>query len=260
METVAWVQAIGTAALVVVTTWYVLHTGRMAQAMKGRPYVYVGLSCHLPDLFIEVSNTGQRAAYNLQFRVTPFALLSQVTTGYGLAERTPTRMSDGLQCLPPGHKMLYPLQTCLELYDAGSPQDLHITVEYGESREGAREHIETFPVSFSEYDGTPLEAFDESGQKDILRELKGIRGALKGIRDYITYAATGGRKVPVGVLARSKASCPLCGEPISRGVSVCPHCQRDLPNGWADEAATSGTASEHQDKPALDAEAEEKGD
>ena len=29
-----------------------------------------------------------------------------------------------------------------------------------------------------------------------------------------------------------RTPCPFCAEPIKRQAKVCPHCQRDLPEGW----------------------------
>ena len=37
-------------------------------------------------------------------------------------------------------------------------------------------------------------------------------------------------------VARERAGrspCPFCAEPVKRQAKVCPHCQRDLPEGWA---------------------------
>ena len=31
----------------------------------------------------------------------------------------------------------------------------------------------------------------------------------------------------------ARRACPSCAEPVRRAASVCPHCQRDLPAGWA---------------------------
>ena len=42
-------------------------------------------------------------------------------------------------------------------------------------------------------------------------------------------------KAAQGAVARERAGrslCPFCAEPVKRQAKVCPHCQRDLPEGW----------------------------
>jgi len=221
------IQAVSTVILVIITGLYVRHTSTMVQAMQeeARPYVSVRLAVggHSNLMGLEITNSGLRAAYNVDCQIDSMDALESIAGSAAFFGDNMQRLLRGIACLTSGEKRFYPLTTFHSGLGVGSEVVIHI--KYSRDQSGKRCYTDTFEIRADEHIGM----YPSPYMADIDRLCMELGKVVETLR---TLRPEGHALCHLQPSHMPMKHCPLCKRPIPVGASVCCECHRDLPEGW----------------------------